>query len=265
MNLVWLYTLLSVLIVSLISLIGVFFLSFKIDKLKQILIYFVSFAAGAMLGDVFIHLLPEIVEEHSLTIEISVYILSGILVSFIVEKIIHLTHCHHDIYNNDCEHKLSEKHIHSKKEYFKPFSLMILFGDGIHNFIDGIIIATSFLLSIPTGIATTIAVIFHEIPQEISDFGILIHGGFTKTKALLFNFLSALTAVIGALLTLFIGSRIEGILTFLTAFAVGSFIYIASSNFIPELHKETKIRVSFLQLITFILGAGTMFLLLFFE
>ncbi|MBI5393546.1 ZIP family metal transporter [Candidatus Woesearchaeota archaeon] len=265
MNLIWLYALGSVFIVSLVSLIGVFLFGFRIEKVKQILIYFVSFAAGALLGDVFIHLLPELVKEHGLTIQISIYILLGILISFIVEKIIHWTHCHHNINNNNCDHALLEQHTHSKKQSNKPLSLMTLFGDSIHNFIDGIIIATSFLVSIPAGIATTIAVIFHEIPQEISDFGVLIHDGFTKTKALLFNFLTALTAVIGVIVTLIIGPKIEGIIIFLTSFAVGSFIYIAASDFIPELHKETDLKVSALQLITFVLGITAMFGLLLLE
>jgi zinc and cadmium transporter len=142
---------------------------------------------------------------------------------------------------------------------------MNLVGEGVHNFIDGIIIATSYLVSIPVGIATTIAVIFHEIPQEISDFGVLVYGGFTKKKALLANFLIALTAVIGAIITLLIGTSVENILTFLIPFAAGNFIYIACSDLIPELHKETKLKISLTQLILFVLGILVMAALLLVE
>src|SRR3989344_5572339 len=161
------YTLISVLIVSLISLVGVLTLSLKASTIKKWLIYLVSFSAGALLGDVFIHLLPEIAEEPGFGLDISLYILSGILFSFIVEKVINWRHCHHP----------------TTKEHPHPFVLMNLFGDFLHNFVDGLIIGASYLASIPVGIATTIAVVLHEIPQEIGDFGILLHGGFSKNKA----------------------------------------------------------------------------------
>ncbi|MCX6814454.1 MAG: ZIP family metal transporter [Candidatus Aenigmarchaeota archaeon] len=179
----WLYSLASVIIVSLISLIGVSTLALKDSTLRKILLYFVSFSAGALLGDAFIHLLPDAVES-GFTVQISLAILFGILFSFVVEKVVHWRHCHMPV---------SKDHPHT-------FAYMNLFGDGVHNFIDGLIIGASYIASIPVGIATTLAVIFHEIPQEIGDFGVLLHGGFGKRKALFMNFLTALTAVLGLLL-----------------------------------------------------------------
>ena len=229
--------------------IGIISLSIKISKLKTILIYLISFSAGALLGDTFIHLLPEIIENTGYTLYSAIYLLSGITIFFILEKIIHWQHCHMPI---------NHEHIH-------PFAYMNLVGDALHNFIDGLIIAASYIASIPVGIATTIAVILHEIPQEIGDFGVLLHGGFTKAKALGINFLTGLTAIFGALIVFWLGGFIEGIQEFLIPFAAGGFIYIASSDLIPELHKETEIRRSIGQIISFILGIGIMAVLLLLE
>jgi len=220
------------------------------NRLKGFLIYLISFSAGALLGDAFIHLLPEIVREKGFGIEISAYILIGIVIFFILEKVIHWNHCHGEIIGNE------EKHIHS-------FAYMILIGDGLHNFLDGAIIASSYFISIPVGIATTLAVLLHEIPQEIGDFAILLHGGFSKGKALLMNFASALLAVIGAVLVLVIGSKFNGLIDVIIPIAVGGFIYIGGSDLIPELHKHSStISKNIMQLIAFIIGIIVMFLLL---
>lgn len=239
---IWIYTLVSVIIVSLISLIGVFTLSIRREKLEKLLIYFVSLSAGTLLGDAFIHLIPEAYESGGNRIFVSFYILSGILMFFVLEKFFHWRHCHH---------VPNEEHPH-------PFSYIILTGDTVHNFIDGMIIAASFLISIPVGIATAVAVIIHEIPQEIGDFGSLVYGGFSRIKALLFNFFTALAAVLGAVVVLLISFDIIGITKFLIPFAAGGFIYIASADLIPELHKETKPQKSLGQLVTFIIGIGLM-------
>lgn len=247
---IWLYSIVSVLIVSLISFSGVLTLSIKKEKLKNFLIYFVSFSAGALLGDVFIHLLPEAIEEYNQSISlIFIYVLVGILTSFILEKIICWRHCHLPI---------TKSHVHN-------FAWMNLWGDFFHNLIDGLSIASSFLLNIPTGIATTLAVIFHEIPQEIGDFGILLHGGFKIKKALFLNFLTALSAVLGTIIGLLLNNQIEHPTLFLIPFAAGNFIYIASSDLIPELHKKTKIKKGIIQIITFILGVLVMYGLLLFQ
>ena len=246
---IWIYTIVSVLIVSLISLIGVITFSINAKKLKTILICMVSFSAGALFGDAFIHLLPEIVEENGFTLTISSFVLVGIALFFIMEKIIRWQHCHHPI---------TEDHVH-------PFAIMNLIGDGVHNFIDGLIIGVSYIVSIPIGIATTIAVAFHEIPQEIGDFGVLIHGGFSKGKALGLNFLTALAAIIGAVIALLASRYVENIELFIIPIAVGGFIYIAGSDLIPELHKEFTLKKSILQLIAFIAGILVMAALLLLE
>ena len=244
----WLYSLLSVILVSLVSFIGIFTLSIKEKTLKKILIYFVSFSVGGLLGDAFIHLLPEAIRLNS-EINLSLYILLGIIISFGVEKFIHWRHCH----------------IPTSKEHPHPFVLMNLIGDSTHNFIDGLIIGASYLTSVQIGIATTIAVILHEIPQEIGDFGVLIHGGFKRKKALILNFATALTAIAGTIISLLIGSYVENLTNVLIPFAIGSFIYIASSDLIPELHKETNPIKSVMQLIMLLAGIGIMYLFLLLE
>jgi len=245
---VWLYTMGSVVIVSLISLIGVFSISIDEKRLSKMLLFLVSFAAGALLGDAFLHLLPESVEA-GLELKASLFILVGIFAFFILEKIISWRHCHIPT---------SEKHPH-------PVGMMNLVGDGFHNIMDGMIIGGSYLVSIPLGVSTTIAVILHEIPQEIGDFGILVHAGYSIRKALIFNFLSALTAVAGAMLTLIIGLKTQSVSTFLVPFTIGSFVYIATADLIPELKKETALKKSLLQLLFILLGAGVMALLLLFH
>lgn len=247
---IWLYSLLSVFAVSMVSLVGVMTLSMTVDKLKNILIYLVSFAAGALFGDVFIHLLPEIAEEASFTLQTSLSILSGIVIFFILEKGVQWHHYH-------LPHTKEEAH---------PFAIINLIGDALHNFIDGLIIGASYLASLPIGIATTIAVVFHEIPQEIGDFGVLLHGGFSKKKALFFNFMTALTAVLGAIVALVLASYVENLTNYLVPLAAGAFIYIAGSDLIPELHRESKKpSSSFWQFVAFILGIGMMASLLLLE
>lgn len=247
------YVLLSVLVVSLISLVGIFSLPLSRKNLEKILIYFVSFSAGALFGDAFIHLLPE-AAENGFTLTISLYLLLGIFVSLFMEKVIHWHHCHRSNHHYDeCDH------------HAQPLAYMNIFGDTIHNFIDGLIIGGSYLVNIPLGFATTIAVILHEIPQEIGDFGVLLHSGFTKTKALLYNFLTSLSAFAGAIIALSLGLKSESFFLFLIPFAAGSFIYIAGSDLVPELHKEKRTSKSILQLCFFLLGIVIMMSLLLLE
>ena len=241
---VWAYTIISVLIVSFISFTGVFFLSLKAEKLQRILIYLISFSAGALFGDAFLHLIPEAAES-GFELSLSIYVLSGLVLFFIVDKVIKWRHCHHPITVN---------HAH-------PFAIINLFGDGVHNFIDGLIIGASYVADIQIGIATTLAVVFHEIPQEIGDFGVLLHGGFSKGRAMFVNFLSALAAVLGAIVALLLVSA-DGLITILLPLAAGGFIYIAGSDLIPELHKEVGIKKSLLQLVAFVLGIMIMAALL---
>ena len=244
----WLYSLLSVFLVSLISIIGMFTISLKEDTLKRILLYLVSFSVGGLLGDAFLHILPEAIEINT-GFSLSIFILSGILVSFIIEKFIHWRHCH----------------VPTSKSHPHPFALMNLVGDGVHNFIDGLIIGASYLTSFQVGFATTMAVILHEIPQEMGDFGVLLHGGFSRKRALMMNFFTALTAVVGTLTSLILFSFIDGLTIFLLPFTIGSFVYIASSDLIPELHKETEPVKSFIELVMIVAGISVMMILLLLE
>ncbi|RLJ09152.1 MAG: ZIP family metal transporter [Candidatus Aenigmatarchaeota archaeon] len=250
---IWILTLTSVFFVSIISLIGIVTLSLRENTLARILICMVGFAAGSLLGGAFIHLLPETVEQIGFGVEVSSPLLMGIVFFFILEKFIQWRHCH----------------IPTSKSHPHPFAYMNLVGDGVHNFIDGVVIAASYLASIPIGFATTIAVILHEIPQEIGDFGVLIYGGFSKKKALLLNFATALTAVAGAVAALIMGGVFEDMTLYLLPFTAGGFIYIASSDLIPELQKQTACsgfsRKSFLQLVFFVLGILLMYSLILME
>ncbi len=243
-------TFLSIFSVSLISLIGAISLFFNWAKLEKSLIYLVSLSAGTLLGDAFFHLIPSSYKNLSEnTFKIPLLLLSGIIAFFVLEKFIHWRHCHHIA---------SIKHPH-------PFSYVILFGDSLHNLIDGAVIAGSFLVSAPVGIATTLAIIFHEIPQEIGDFGSLIYGGFSKKKALLFNFLTALISFLGAGIVLALNSNLPHLNQFLIPFAAGGFIYIAAADLIPELHKNTEVKKSVGQFLALLLGIGLMMGLTFLE
>jgi len=243
MSQIWLYTLVSVIIVSLISFVGVLIIVLKQAQIKKFLLFMVSFAAGAMLGDVFIHLLPEMAEEGGFGLIPSMYILLGILIFFILEKILHWRHCHHTA---------TQSHTH-------PLAVMNLVGDAIHNLIDGLLIAGSYMLSIPVGIATTIAVILHEIPQEMGDFGVLLHSGMKTKKALAFNFITALTAILGALIVLGLGVGDYDITDKIIPITIGGFLYIANADLIPELHKDVVVKNSVIQLVSFLIGVGIMF------
>lgn len=231
--------LLTVLLVSLISLIGIFSLLFKEDLMNKILFVLISFAAGSLLGAAFFDLLPEAVER--INEGIFGYALLGIVIFFLMEKFLYWHHCH----EGKCE-------IHT-------FTYLNLIGDGIHNFLDGIVIAAAFVIDIQLGITTSIAVILHEIPQEIGDFGILIYGGFSRGKALFYNFMSSLSAFIGALVAYFFLPNMGNFAPFVISFAAGGFIYIACSDIIPELHKEKNMKKSIIQFALFLTGVGIIF------
>ncbi len=235
----WIIT--STFIISLISLIGIIFLSFKENLVNKILLILVSFAAGALIGSAFLHLIPEAIEksiEKNISFsKIFLFLILGFCAFFILEEFFSWHHHH------------SQKH-----QEIKSFSFLILISDGIHNFIDGLIVAGAFLVSIPLGLTTTLAIIFHEIPQEIGDFGVLIYSGFKKTKALFFNFLSALFAIFGGILGFLVFEKMENFSIFLLSFAAGNFIYIAASDLIPEIKAENKINKKIIHFLVFILG-----------
>lgn len=246
------YILGSVIIVSLIAVLAIipFLLKKKISEHKLILLLSVS--VGTLLGGVFIHFMPEIV-EHGYNIRSAIYILAGFITFFILEKLIHW---HHNKQNVNKTNKCAHSHAY----HLAPLNLI---GDGIHNFLDGMVIAGSYLVNLPLGIAATISIIFHELPQEIADFGVLIYSGMSKKKAVLFNFLSAITAIIGAVAGFFISNYIHEFTHFIIPFAAGNFIYIAASNLVPELHRHCKLRDTITHIIAIIAGIGIMILITF--
>jgi zinc and cadmium transporter len=234
--------LVSVTTVSLISLTGIVFVGLKEGLFKRVLMVLVGFSSGTLLGSAFLDLLPESITE--LGSEAFYYVLIGIVVFFALEKFLYWRHCHEE----ECP-------VHM-------FVYLNLVGDGIHNFIDGMIIAATYIISFASGsyqlgFATTLAVIFHEIPQEIGDFGVLIYGGLSKKKALSYNFISAVTAVLGAVITYFL-TQMQNIEVLLVPFAAGGFIYIAATDLMPELHKRVHASTSIIQLSTILLGIGLM-------
>lgn len=236
-----LWILLSTFIVSAISFIGI--LSFVLNKriLGGILLILVALSAGALIGGAFLHLIPEAAEMIDIK-TVFIYALAGFALFFILERILHWRHCHEE----ECS-------IHS-------FAYMNLWGDGLHNFIDGLIIAGSFVAGIPLGITTTIAVALHEIPQEISDFGVLVYGGFSRKKAILMNFAVALAAMIGGVLGFFLSGWTKSSVPLLLSIAAGGFIYISASDLVPELHKEKSLKKAMLAFAFFIAGILLMLL-----
>lgn len=235
--------LIATFIISLIAFIGIFALAIKEKILNKILLILVALSAGALIGGAFLHLLPEAIEESTNLSVLFLFLIIGFCLFFLLEQFLHWHHCKHE----GCETK-------------KPFAKLILFSDGIHNFIDGLVIAGSFIINVPIGIATTIAIALHEIPQEIGDFGVLVYGGFTKTKALFYNFISALTCILGGILGFFLSGTIGDKIIYLLPFAAGGFIYIAASDLIPEIKHHKDFKRALLHFGVFLLGIILMFL-----
>ncbi len=232
-----LFIIISTSVISLFSLIGILFLGKDEKKLQKIIFALVSFATGALIGGALLHLLPESLEMGNSAF---IYFIIGIIIFFILEKFLYWRHCHKGV----CD-------VHT-------FTYLNLIGDGVHNFIDGVVIAASFIVDLRLGLTTSIAVVMHEIPQELGDFGVLVYGGFSIKKALFYNLLSATLCILGGLCTYFLSSY-TGILKIpLLAFSAGGFIYIALVDLLPELRTKTGLKESILQLIFILLGIGLM-------
>ncbi|MDR2432091.1 MAG: ZIP family metal transporter [Candidatus Margulisbacteria bacterium] len=227
-------------LVSIISLVGIFTLLVKEKLLHKILIILVAFSAGSLIGSAFLHLIPEAIERSQHYHFIFICVLIGFTFFFLLEKGLYWRHCH----DGHCE-----VHI---------FSYLNLFGDAAHNFIDGLIIGGSFFVNPSIGWLTTLTVLTHEIPQELGDFGVLLYGGLSKYKALLYNFFSALTAVLGTLLGFFFSAGFAVFGSFILPFTAGGFIYIAASDLIPELHEVTDKKQSLLTMLVFCAGLALM-------
>ncbi len=234
------YIIITTFLISSVSLIGIFTLALKKEFLEKILLFLVSLSAGTLMGGAFFHLMPEAAEKLEITNLLYVVLFSFIIFYFI-EEIFHWRHCH------DAKCK-----VHT-------FGYLNLIGDSVHNFIDGLIIAATFLIDIRLGVTTSLAIVFHEIPQEIGDFGVLLYAGIKKSRALFFNFLVALTAIMGGIMGYFLSFSLENFTAYLLPFAAGGFLYIATSDLIPEIRKETNLKKSLLSFTFFLIGIAIMY------
>ncbi len=232
----WVYAIGSTLLVSLVSLVGIVFVSLGASRLRSVVTVLVSLAAGALFGDAFVHLLPESYARLPNDLTTSMLALGGIITFYCLESI------------------LGGKH--SSAHAVAPVGILNLAADGVHNFIDGLLIGASYLVDVHTGIATTVAVLLHEIPQEIGDFGVLVHAGFGKAKALALNLATALIAIAGAAAAVFAGEHAARASISLVPFAAGSFIYIAGSDLVPILQKEPRPARRLISLVVMALGVG---------
>ncbi len=236
-----LYIIIATFIISTGGLIGVFTLAIKEVRLSRVLMLLVALSAGALMGGAFLHLLPEAVAETD-TMTVNGIVLLSFCSFFLIEKVLHWRHCH----KGHCD-------VHT-------FGSMNLIGDAIHNFIDGLIIAATFITDVRLGIITTLTVALHEIPQEIGDFGVLLYSGFDKKKALLSNFAVALIAVAGGIVGYYASFVSSYLTTYLLPFAAGGFIYIAASDLMPEIRKEQSLKKSIASFGLFLVGIGIMVL-----
>jgi zinc and cadmium transporter len=226
--------------ISLIAFVGIFTFLLRQELLNRTLLVLVALSTGALLGGAFLHLIPETIEQVGGSLEIFLYLLLGFSIFFILEQF------------------LQWRHQHTTTPQIKPFSYLILVSDAVHNFIDGLIIAASFVTSFPLGVATTLAVALHEVPQELGDFGVLVYGGFGKTRALIFNFASAITAIAGGVVGYFAYSILQSSIVYLLPFAAGNFIYIAAADLIPEIKHQVSLRRSVVHFGVFIIGIAIM-------
>ena len=252
------YIVLATTVVSIVSLIGILTLALSKELLNKILLFLVALAVGGLMGGAFFHLIPESLHEfehagygHEGAGLLFLFVVIGFCLFFAIEQFLHWHHHHH--VDHDCKA--------CKKKKTKPLAYLILIGDGVHNFIDGLVIAASFMVSPLTGVITTLAVALHEIPQEIGDFGVLVHSGFSRMKAVLFNFLSALTAVVGGVLGYLFLERVEGLILYLLPLAAGGFLYLAASDLIPEIKHGDKTTRMIANFACFLVGLGIMYTL----
>jgi zinc and cadmium transporter len=232
----------------------------------------VSYAIGALLGASFLEVLPHAIEASDSVEQTCAIVLGGILLFFVLEKLVLWRHCHHE----ECEgHELAPKVEQGKyrlaapppEKYSKPVvhdhgrsGMLIIVGDAFHNFVDGVLIAAAFMQDIQLGIVTGLAIIAHEIPQEIGDFLILLHSGYTKLRAFMLNLVSSFATLAGGLFAYFGLSAVQGVVPALLGLAAASMIYVAVADLIPGLHKRTELRATLQQISLIMLGVGTIFI-----
>lgn len=250
-NSLFLYPLVAVVITSSVAFLGVLVLVVREEFLRKILLFLVSISAGALFGDAFLHLIPDAILRGGGddAVLVSSLILFGVFSFFILEKFLHWHHHHAD------EGEVDDSSIH-------PVGYMTIIADIAHNFIDGVAIAASFAVSVPVGVATTFAVFLHEIPHEVGNVALLIHSGFEKRRAVILNLVSAVFAILGTLVTIVLSIKFSNIVGYLIPFTAGTFIYIAGSDLLPELHKSTEVKKTIYQFLGIMIGIFSMYLLL---
>ena len=231
----------SGLLMSAIALVGSVTLILSEQTLKRILLPLVAFAAGSLLGGAFFHMLPASFAAGINEITIYVLILAGFAVFFGLEQFLHWHHCHRA--DTECK---------------KPLTYLILIGDGLHNFLGGLAVTGTFLIDIRLGIVTWLAAAAHEVPQELGDFGVLVHGGWPRGQALFYNLLSALTFLLGGIIAYLASFRFD--VSFLVPFAAGNFIYIGAADLIPEIKAHADLRANMVHFAAFLAGAALMLL-----
>lgn len=244
MNNIMLYTFLSILSVSLISLAGIIFLVFSKSFFDKIQTLLVSFSIGSLLGGAILHLIPESM-GHGHESAAPVLILASIVAFFILEKYLNI-----------------HTHYRPEDRVIKSFGPLNIIADGFHNFLDGILIAAAFKVDPSTGVVATLAVLAHELPQEIGDFAVLVQAGYSKRRALFFNFLSALASFLGAGLVFILPYQSHELSHYILPLAAGGFIYIALADLIPELNHKKSVKASVLQIVFMLAGITIMWLLL---
>lgn len=236
---VWTATMLSVLVVSAVPLGGFLLLARGEARLDALIQPLVAFAVGALLGGAFLHLLPEALERAGPGVAVFGMLLAGFLGFFVLEKFLWRTHGHAP---------------RDRARAGSPLASLNLIGDGLHNLIDGMVIAAAYQTSPALGLATTVAVLLHEIPQEFGDFAVLVYGGLPVRRAVLLNFVSGLVAIVGAALVLTVGRAIAGLSDALLPVAAGGFVYVAAADLVPELHRARRLRTSLGQIALILLG-----------
>ncbi|HEU4581290.1 MAG TPA: ZIP family metal transporter [Polyangiaceae bacterium] len=243
---VWLLSLASVVFVSAVSLVGLLMLPFERARAERLARLLVSLAVGSLLGDAFIHLLPEAFEQRRRTaLATSLLVLAGMLLFFVVEKLVR----HQRLSREEQGERLA-----------RPELLMVnVLGDAVHNFIDGVLLGASYLISPALGVSTTLAVFCHELPQEIGDFAVLLHSGLSVRKAVAVNVASAGTAVLGTLTSLIVGEAVgRGLSDLLVPVTAGGFVYLAAADLIPELQKDGSLTGLVSQVVLMWLGIALM-------
>ena len=222
-------------LMSAIAMVGSVTLVLRPATLDRLLLPLVAFAAGSLIGGAFFHMIPAALDANVHILGIGVAVVTGFTVFFVLEQVLHWHHCHRA--QSDCK---------------QPLTYLVLIGDGLHNFLGGLAIAGTFLIDIRLGITSWLAAAAHEVPQELGDFGVLVHGGWSKRRALLFNVLSGLTFLLGGLLAYGLSFQMD--VSWLIPFAAGNFLYIGASDLVPEVNKHHDLKANAVHLFAFVLG-----------